>query len=264
MSATLTIDATGFRRAILGLSQFTPLGVRAVIRAEAGSILKACAGDTKVATQDQVDLRTRVRTIRDLDLTGGKRNREATISVNAGLRGPFGRVFMRKRDGTGWRRTHEAGFKPLHQHYRRGDWIDLQEAIATVRSALRRAIPAARGAIGLARQSWVQIADDFGTPLERVPGGKLSAAGIAKARAAIASTGQQYRNGQAREYSDNRTFVLTLINRLPFGRKIQLDSILARHVNGRARYFEQNLARGVFDNMAHTLRAYPGLRIQRN
>jgi hypothetical protein len=264
MSATLTIDAKGFRRALLGLSQFSGQSVARVIRAEAGSILKACAGETKVSTVAQVDLRARVRVIRDLDLTGGKRNRDASISVNAGLRGPFGRVFKRKKDGTGWRRTHEAGFRPLWQHYKTGDWIDLQEAITTVRNALSRAIPLARGSVALARQSWVQIGDDLGIRLESVPGGRISAAGIAKARAAIASNGQAYRNGLGSEHAQAKAFFVTLVNRLPYGRKIALDAILSRSVQGRVRFFEQNLAKGTFNELARIARSYPGLKISLN
>ena len=264
MSATLELDVRGFRRALNGLASFSGQSVERVIRAEAGSILKACAGSTKVATQQTADLRSRVRAIRELDFTGGIGNADATISVNAGLRGPYGRVFMRKRDRSGWRRTHEAGFRPLWQHYRRGDWIDLQEAIADVRRAVAAAVPVGRRAVGLARQSWVQIADALGIRLESVPGGRISAAGIAKARAAIASSGQAYVNGQARQYAQAQSFFIELRNRLPYGRKIGLDSILAAAVRGRVRYFEQNLARGTFDQLARVARAYPGLDVRRN
>ncbi len=263
MAATLQLDASGFRRALAGLGRFTGAELKDVIRAATASILKACAGDTPVATQQQADTRSRKRAVRDLGFTGGRNNREADISVNAGVRGPYGRVFKRKRDGTGWRRTHEAGFRPLWQHYKRGDWIDLQEAVASVKSAVARALPMGRAAVGLARQSWVQIADDLGIALEAVPGGRISAAGIAKARAALASNGRAYDNGQAREYGEARAFFVEIINRLPYGRKIALDQILVKNVNARARFFEQNLSRGVFDRLASATRAYPGLEIRR-
>lgn len=263
MSASLSLDSAGFQRAVRGLAQFSGAAIKQVIRAEAGSILKACAGDTKVATQQETDLRARVRAIRDLELTGGRRNSDATISVNAGLRGAYGRVFKRKRDGTGWRRTHEAGFRPINQHYRRGDWIDLQEAIATVKSAVTRALPLARASVGLARQSWVQIGDDIGIRLEDVPGGRLSASGLAKARAALASNGRAYVNGMGEEFAAAQSYFVQLTNRLPYAQRIGLDSILVKNVNARVRFFQRNVETGVFDALNKTARAYPGLALNR-
>jgi len=262
MSATITIDAAGFKRAITSLAAFTPLTVRQVIRAEAGSILKACAGETKVATQAKTDTRSRLALMRKLELTG-----QHGVTVNAGVRGAFGAVFLRTSTGK-WRRTHDPVFRPVagmtgkKDHYFEYDWRLLQDVIAQVRGGLPSFLAAGRAAVGLARQSWVQIADDFGTPLESVPGGRISASGIVKARSALATTKRPYQNGQAQEYSANRTFVLTLINRLPYGKKIGLDAILARNIRYRTRFFEENLSRGVFDSLTKIARAYPGLRIQ--
>lgn len=263
MSATLQLDFAGFRKAITALQQFTPFNLRTIIRAEAGSILKACAAQTKVATKEQADLRARNEILRRLGYTQASVAND--VSINTGVRGMVGRIWQRTKTGkyklAG--RVSDSG-RPRweHKHFSALQWADIKDAVADFAAAIPRAIAAARGAIGLARQSWVQIADDFGTPLESVPGGRISAAGIAKARAAIASSGRAYRNGEAREYSTNRDFVLTMINRLPYGRQIELDAILARNINGRARYAQQNLARGVFDNLARIARAYPGLLVR--
>ena len=67
--------------------------------------------------------------------------------------------------------------------------------------------------------------------------------------------------GFAHEFLENNAFVLELTNRLPWGRKLGLDAILARRMNGRAGYFEQNMRRGVFDSVQKTLRAYPGFKV---
>lgn len=273
MQARLDLDTRGFEQALTGLARMTARDLRTVIRAEAGSILKACAGDTKVATIKKTDQRSMRALIgpRGLDLSSARA--PGDVTVNAGIRGPFGRVWVKsatphRGTGRGFRLAGQLSrngrFTPENYHWKNGTWTDITEAAQDVGAKIRQYLDTGRRAIGLARQSWVQIADAVGIRLESVPGGRISAAGIAKARAAIASTGRPYTNGTAREYGENREFVITLINRLPYGNKIALDRILARNVNARARYFEQNLARGVFDRISTIARAYPGLNVTRS
>jgi len=235
-------------------------------RAEAGVILKTWAGRTQVATQQKVDRDARNRAIRGLDLTRG-----GDITVNTGLKAPYGRVFMRTKSGK-YRRTHEAGFRPVSgargqgngDHYKKGDWIDLKEAIAATRLAVSKALPTARRAIGLARQSIVQIADELNLRLESVRGGgSLSAAGLAKARAALASNGQHYANGRGVTSKTAQEFSLTLINRYPKGGQLGMDRTLTGVIAGRLKYFERNLAEATFLSASRTARAYPYLEVLR-
>lgn len=267
MGATLTIDSSGFRRAIGGLLQFSGQDLRPIIRAEVGSILKACVGDTKVATYEEIELRERVRTLHELGLTA---EQGSMVQINVGIRGAFGKVWRttgyKRTEGAragrrGVQQTHDAGMKPLWRHYGEAAWSEVRTAVSRFREALRLRVPAAKKSQGLSRQSWVQIADDAGIRLESVPGGGASAAAIAKARAAISSNGVRFQNGQAREYLANKSFVIELINRLPWGRKMQLDTILIRNINARARYYQENLSRGVFDKLSTIAKRYPGLRI---
>lgn len=236
-------------------------------RAEAGVILKTWAGRTKVATQQKVDRNARNRAIRGLDLTRG-----GDITVNTGIKAPYGRVFLRTKSGK-YRRTHEAGFRPVSgargqgkgDHYKKGDWIDLKEAIAATRLAVSKALPTARRAIGLARQSIVQIADDLGLRLETVRGGgTLSAAGLAKARAALASNGQHYSNGTGLTARTAQDFTLTLINRYPKNGPLGMDRTLRGVIAGRIKYFEKNLAEATFLSASRTAKAYPYLEVLRS
>lgn len=260
MSVTFDLDSSGFRRAIGGLAQFTGASIRPIIRAEAGSILKACVGDTKVASVPDTERRGRLRLIKDAGYTQAPN--KGDITVNAGWRpAPYGRVWIKVGSGQKFALAREANFRRSRERFGPSWTSRIAQAAETITSGMTAALRKARGSIGLARQSWVQIADDAGIRLESVPGGRTSAAALAKARDAIASTGVRHANGAAREYVENKTFVLELINGLPYGRKIQLDRILVKNINGRARFFEQNLARGVFDSLAKIARAYPGLRI---
>lgn len=267
MSATFQLDTSGFRRAIGGLLQFTGKDLRTVIRAEAGSILKACAGDTKVSTQAVAERRAAARALYSITHKGRASANSGFMTVNSGARGGTpGWMWHRTGSGkfqtAGLMNVKSGSYRWANMHFKDSDWQGMSAAAGLASAALRKLVPLARKSVALARQSWVQIADAVGIRLESVPGGRISAAGIAKARAAIASTGVAYTNGTAREYADNKAFVLELINGLPYGRKIQLDRILVANINARARFFEQNLARGVFDRLKSIARAYPGLRIE--
>lgn len=245
----------------------TARDLRTVIRAEAGSILKGCAGDTKVSTFTRTDARSLKALVgpRGLELTKG--STPGDVTVNAGVRGPFGRVWVKsapngRGTGRGYRMAGQISrngtFKPENYHWRTPNWTDITEAVQDVAADIKRYLDQGRRAIGLGRQSWVQIADDIGIRLESVPGG------IAKARAAIAVTRQFHKNGLAREYGENREFFITLVNRLPYGRSKKLNEILVKNINARRRYFEENLSRGVFDRLHTIARAYPGLTVTRS
>lgn len=261
-SAKTEVDSRKFMAAMTGIQRNLRVPMRTVIRTEVASILKQCAGDTKVATQAKADVRSRTKVTRDLGYSGRDRGKGAhPITVNSGMRGEVGRVFILKKDGSGFRRTHNKNFDPLNQHYKQIQWYDLQDAVADVRSGWANAIPLGRAAIGLARQSWIQIADAIGIKLESVPGGGISAAGLAKARNAIASDGRAYSNGQAAEFQTNQTYIAELVNSLPYGRKAKLDRVLVRRINGRAAFFAKNVKLGVFNSVSKILAAYPGFKV---
>lgn len=232
--------------------------------AEMGVILKTWAVRTHVSTLAQTDLRTRVRTMRHLDFTGGKNNPDATISISAGLRGPFGRVWLRKKDGKGWRRTHDSNFQPINQHYKKGQWIDLQEAIDLVSRTLQRSVPLARASIGLGVQSIVQIADSLGINLASVPGGgSLSGGKLAYAAKARASNGSAYVNGSGRKETTPFGAFYEAINRYPKALATQMDRTVEGVILGRIKFAEKNLEEGTFLSAKNASRAYPFLEVLR-
>lgn len=280
MSAQLTVPASELAKlsgAFNAIARNARVAGEQVLRGEAGIILKACAGRTKVSTQKKADQRSALRVLNKggLDLTGSGGTQPGDVTVNAGWRGDFGKVWVRsprgyRRVGQPSRPFRLAGqigkssfsFKPERFHWKTGTWIDIVEAAADVAYQMRKAIPAGRKAIGLARQSWVQIADSLGIRLESVQGGgALSAAGLAKARTAIAATGRRYTNGLSRQERGARASI-TLINRYPRGRNMGMDRTLAGVLIGRVRFFQQNMRRGVFSSIANTARAYPYLTVK--
>jgi hypothetical protein len=279
MQATLTLPAAELARFTAGLralARAVPVGSKQILRAEAGVVLKTWAGRTKVATKPTADRRTWSHILQTLQLSGNDRTgRAATaITVNSGIRGAFGRVWVRTRrdaDNPKADRYRLAGtisptgqsFSPENYRWKAIDWAAITAVVSSVADQSRRKLPKGRASIGLARQSVVQIADDLGISLETVRGGgALSPAAIGKARRAMAVTGRTYRNGHGREAERSaRDFFIELVCTFPAGTQIGMDRVLAGVLVGRTRYFEQNVAKGTFTTLARVARAYPNLRI---
>ena len=268
-----SIDFIGFNRAMVALQATTGQSMRQVLRSEVGHILKECAAKTKVGTESLVDRKAQLLAIKSLKLTKAENRGDVSINANWRKAAPYGQAWIKVRHGAGRKNyilargpdfSSPSGSAILRQdgNPRNGTAVWL----AGVRQAVGRTVPlvekrvsAARKAIGLARQSWVQIANSLGINLAAVPGTNLSAQGLAKAQLALASDGKRYANGLAREYEVAKGFVVELTNRLPYCRTIKLDAVLARAINKRSTYFSKNVARGVFSSAKKTLAKYPGL-----
>ena len=266
MVPTVKFDTLAMDRMLAQLVAYSPVSVRDTLRAEAGSILKTCAGRTKVAKPARAEIDARRMALRKGD---AKTDNAERVSVTIGMRdaGAYGKVWRLTGRNPGSRdvfkvqQTHGPNFAPLNRHYGEESWREIQRVVARFVGALKMARPAIKGAAGLARQSWIQIADDIGIRLEDVPGGTISAAGLAKARRAIATNGRSYKSGEARELGEARRFTIRLTNNLPYGRKISLDRVLVGAIQGRVKFFERNVALGVFKSLEKTLKAYPGVRL---
>lgn len=253
------------------ISQAAGVSVELWARAEAGVILKAWAGKVKVADGKSLGRSGIIRAYRharaQAGITGKGRTEPGQVSINLGFRGsnPSLTAYYRtrKRGAQGGR----AGFQsfklgnPANQHIASRDWPAASAVYESFRSSYKAAMEAAKTSAGLARQSIIQIADDLGIRLESVPGGGISAAGVAKARAAMASNGRHYRNGYSTIGNEGKAFYLTLINRYPKAQESRVDTALAGVVAGRVKYFQRNLAEGVFLSMKRVEKAYPYLKV---
>lgn len=274
-------DTTGILRGtaftLRRLGALTGFDQRTVLRGFAGVVLKAWAARTKVSTQEHAERSERLRAIRDLGYTGKSRVKErGEVTVNAGFRpAPFGRVWIKVRSRNGRKNwllargsdfsapTGSGIFDPRKRALRGAAQLwaaNVNDAEQDVRVALRRRLPLARRSVGLSRQAVLQIADSLGIDLLRVQGGGiLSGAAIAKARAALASSGKFYRNGTGYQSGGVVSAYIDLINRLPYGRAIGADRTLLGVLAGQNKYFELSYAKGAFDTQRSAVRAYPNL-----
>lgn len=253
-----------FSKAMDDASKLTGFDRKQIVLGEAGVVLKTCASRTKVATADQLQFGARVRTLRGLQLTGG-----GPVTINAGIKGPFGQVYLKKKNsntgrGFAYRRTHDYNFQPLNQHYTNDEWAVISAAIEATKAKIPDAIKKAGKSAGLARQSWILIADSLGIVLEAVTGGgSISTGAIHKAREAIAKNGVNRNNGISRQENQNGRFFVELINRLPYGDKLHLDNLLRAVIAGRSKYFATAVEKGFTGSLEQTFKMFPGWTVRR-
>lgn len=248
-----------FAQGVNYMAKLTKLPRRTIVLAEAGSVLKACAAETEVASKEAVEKGATVRALRGAGLTRG-----GQFTVNAGVRGPYGRVFMQKRGGAGrgYRRTHNDGFKVIDQHYRDADWLALQQTVDLARAKVARARAKAAPTAALARGSWVRMADAAGIRLEDVPGGRLSPAAIGRARAATAKNGAERNNGAAMVSDRPGQFFVTVINRYPGAGRLRFETKLAAKITGRALFMARAVRKGFEASAADMARLFPGWKVK--
>lgn len=109
-----------------------------------------------------------------------------------------------------------------------------------------------RMARGLAKRSWLELANQLGVQIN-VPG---------YVAAAVPSTGQQYQNTEVKEETGAGKSVITIINSQPTVIAIGGRRALQAAIDGRTKFYYDNMKRGVFNSIKDVARAYPGLRIQ--
>lgn len=246
-----------FAKAMDVLGALPGLDRRKIILGEAGSILKTCAAKTKVAPLAKMTTAGQLRALKGLGMTRG-----GPITINAGVRAPYGRVFIQKKNGQGYRRTHEADFQPINQHYTNEQWSKISAAISDAKTMVAKVTEQAQRTRGLARQSWLLIAESLGIDLSTVAGHGLSGAALSEAASARARGGRLYANGLGKEEKDANRYFVTLINRLPYGRRIGLDRTLQSVIAGRFSYIQQSLKKGTFDSLESVAKRFPGWSVK--
>lgn len=252
--------ANAYAAAFGQLQQLTGFSQKAVLRAEAGSILKTWASRTPIATQAKSDRTSRLQLLSKFHLTkAGNSN----VTINAGVRGPVGLIWNRGKSGkfrlAGKIAPDASSVQWSNYHFRNDEWNAILEAGTTYADNIAGYISRGRRSAGLACQSVVQIANALGIDLAAVAGGSLSASKLDRAQSAIASNGRAYQNGLGYEGGDETSGYIDLINSLPYGRKIGMDRTLSGVLAGRAGYIRQSYGHGAFSSMERIAAAFPNI-----
>jgi hypothetical protein len=103
---------------------------------------------------------------------------------------------------------------------------------------------------GLAKQSWVLIANKLGIPI-RAPQYVLRA---------VATTGRTYyEDVSTTEHYDDRKIEISIENNQPTINAIGGSGILEMAIAGRVKFYFQNLSHGVFMSLDKIAKKYPGI-----
>jgi hypothetical protein len=108
----------------------------------------------------------------------------------------------------------------------------------------------ARGARGLAKNSWYQSALSLGIDIN-IPG---------YAKNARPSTGKTYINGSSHTEDTQETYFIDIFNHLPaMSGQLGGAGILQRAISHEVKYFETLLSKSFFDNVKLRAERYPGV-----
>lgn len=248
-------------RVLNQMAQLTGFDKRVFVVKEAGAILRTTAGRIGLPKNPTIDARTRVKTLAKMGLTGSQKWGSSDITINSGERGPEGRVWIRTKNDK-WQLAHTEGKlvgKRNNLHFKSRAWSNITSAVAAYRKDVRKQIPMSRQSAGLARLSIIQSADDLNIKLETVPGGGISPAAIARARRAVPSDGKPRKLGSGISIDTPSETSVIIVNTLKYGHAAGIDRVLANSIQGRVKYFHENLSRGVFKSFEAIAKRYPGL-----
>ena len=208
-SASLNVVASDFTRAMREMAKITGASFQDIIRAETQSILEAAVKKTQAA---QVKL------------------------ITARVQGTVARTYKGK-----------TYLMPGSAYTSKG-W-KLPDAIwAGIQKQIKNSITKRKEARGLAKKSWMQIAESLGISIS-VP------AYVEKAK----TTGGDYpQNATGAEKTDSSGFFIELTNSRTYSPSVR-DAIRAA-MRGRTNFFKKNLRLGVFKKTSDIAAKYPGLK----
>lgn len=223
---------------------------------EMGVVLREWTSHIPETTPAAARLRSRGRATKEIGVHSLK---AWSTTVNTGRKG--GKV------GLAWFRTRRGKFQPVgvisdegefdasHLHYKSQDAMKISMALNSYAGLLPRVIEAGQQAIGLARNSVIQIADSLGIALEQVRGhGSID---FSRARAARPSNGQFYQNGYGIKAGKDDNFSVEAVNTYSRIAESKVDVALDEVLSNRFAYHMQNLQAALAKDARAIASAYP-------
>jgi hypothetical protein len=265
VTPTLTIDTRGFAAMAKDLARRGGVPVQQAIDAETGKVLEVAVRYTSAPKASRYPRQP------GLHASDG----QSEIYVNAGIKSgaPAGRVWLteqRTNKRTGHPKTHYiiAG-AGADKRWSDARWARAQGLLAQAEQAAGLTAKQVAGrkrkrkieGRGLAKQSWVQIANSMDLKLAGVPD---------YVRNARAQGGRSFVNGMGRRLKQGSTLFNEIENRYPLlvsgGRKpgagTQGHAILQRAIRTRLSAFKNALRHGVFNDMKDRSAKYPGIFVK--
>ncbi len=223
MSLTLKVDTSAFSAMIHEFSAALDHPPEEVLKEEVGKVLEKAADNTAAASAEKIRSRAQ----------------SARFSLQPGsLYTPKRRIRRHPRQG---------GKVVYNLSWRYPNALWSRMSAARLRDVKRKL-----KARGLAKQSWVLIADKLGIDI-KVPG---------YVRAAVASTGKTYNEDtEVTQKMSGSSVFIHIENSQPTVNAIGGDEALQKAIDGRVDFFITNVKHGVFNHLNSIASKYPGVKI---
>lgn len=259
MSATtVVLDTHGFTAYLEELMRLSGKSWEDVLLNQAAALLKICLRRTPAATAAGIVKRVSSHNnhieFEDGSVISFWKKADATMFLDtSNFRPPGPKAKKQTRapllvNGKSWHQVDSGGRRWSDARWAR--YKGYEAAAKTKRLDLK----AAKGARGLSKQSWLQIAAELGL-------GDLGAPGYVKN--AVPSNGKTYRNGTARKVMEAAAFYIDLMNDHPLVvKKLNGAQMLQGAIDTRLKAFDHEMSKGVFDDIETRAKRYPGLFVR--
>lgn len=243
-----------YGQALAAMAKLVGLEPQQLLKEEVGIILKTCIARTKQVSVAKLRDSARLRALRGLGLTRGP------LTINAGVKARFGMVWRRNYENGQYFPIYYQDFSDVPNQHFGGEMFRVSTALTdNAKKEMQSAVQVAKKTQGLARKSWITIADKAGINLALVKGGKsIADSSIGRARNATAKGGAERNNGAAIVQNSGGIYAITVINRLPYGSKIGLGLLLSFTVQGRTAYFVTAVKKGFDGSLEQATKLFPG------
>jgi len=256
MSKEFVIDTTNFNRAVRELSKISGKDYVTVMRSEAAAVAKSAATKTKKATQKKVAASAaKYYGSRDFFNSG-------VVTINNGSKkaGTEGRIWVikggKKYNINGQFRFPDALWNQLLSAYTQAMSGRLDEA--SLKKKIETFVKAKKKAVNLAKQSFGMLAERASKSY-KMPNAQANA----KARTGNKfdpNSYQFFKPVQNVQYLEEgkENFVITLINasKAANNKNAKGGAALQQALDGRAKFFDMNLKKGVFNDAAERTKRY--------
>ncbi len=243
----VTVDTSQLNAVCKKIAATPGLGLTAwkVLKAEAGKVLEGAVRNTlrdSSARKVERSIKFKNRTLFD------RSSKAPVIYFNLQGVGWFldrpGDQYLGLAKG---RKVGDRTFHPMTEFFKYSDdrWGRYQSLL----SILKQKQIDPKDVLARAAQSWVQMAESAGIQLSGVPGYVRNAPAF-KGNAKIHGYAQELPGTEIR-FINQATVMLGTFNG---------ERILESAITGRLQYFQQQLKRGVFEDVKNVVRSYPSLK----
>jgi len=261
------VDPSGFLTMCESLAHVAATTYERSLVSQVGAVLKNCLAHTSVASAENIKLMVKKR-LGYVEFSDGtviaqwRKAGDAEMFLSPSTFPKYQNRWPKKtpkpamKGGMSWHQMNDP-----QRRWADTRWADFQrkdsrlekQAEKNRRSDLKKAL-AARG---LAKQSWLQIAESLGLTAEQIG----AAAYVLRAKP---SNGKTYQNGTSSKMGGTDEIVIEIENSsnllTHFSRPSGWD-ILQQAMDARVSAFERDLANDVFNDMENRMKRYPGIYI---